>query len=370
MYMAALFIKGGTMDYNAEALNRHRQFNGKISICNRIPLDSREDLSVAYTPGVAAPCKEICNNPGKVYEYTPKGRMIAVISDGSAVLGLGNIGASAAIPVMEGKAALFKRFGDIDAIPICLDTQDTDEIVQTVKNIAPFFGGINLEDISSPRCFLIERQLEEMLDIPVFHDDQHGTAIIKMLLTIGARNVIACDEYGILYKNREIGIIDHKKELCDITNKGQLRGTLEYALEGADVFIGVSKAGMLKPEMVQHMAKDPIIFAMANPDPEIAYETARNAGARIIGTGRSDYPNQINNLLAFPGVFKGALSVRARNITASMKTAAAKAIASCVPESRLKEDYIIPDIFDSNVTEAVARSVAEAWKRELPGQVI
>lgn len=386
------------MDYDLEALSRHKYYSGKIGMYNKIPIENREDLGIAYTPGVAAPCREIYNNQEKVYEYTAKSRMIAVISDGSAVLGLGNIGAGAAIPVMEGKAALFKRFGNVDAVPICLDTQDADEIIRTVKNIAPCFGGINLEDISSPRCFRIEKQLEEELDIPVFHDDQHGTAIvvtaallnalrltgkvlkdikvvvngpgaagtaiIKMLLTVGAGHILACDEYGILHQDRESGITDHKRELCDMTNEEQLKGTLKDALKGADVFIGVSKAGVLEPGLIRYMADGPIVFAMANPVPEISYEDARKAGVRIIGTGRSDYPNQINNVLAFPGIFKGALSVRARNITSSMKTAAAVAIASCIPEGKLREDYVIPGIFDPMVTETVARSVAEAWRKE------
>lgn len=381
-------------NFNELALKMHREHQGKVETISRVKLETRDDLSTAYTPGVAEPCRKIHENPEAVYEYTLKGRTIAVVSDGSAVLGLGNIGAQAAIPVMEGKAVLFKEFGGVDAVPICLDTQDTEEIIRTVKNIAPCFGGINLEDISSPRCFEIERRLEEELDIPVFHDDQHGTgivvtaallnalkvvgkkigdikivlngpgaagtAIIKMMLAAGAKYIIACDENGILYKERGVGIADHKKMLCDITNPEDLRGTLADALVGADVFVGVSVGGALKPEMIRTMAADPIVFAMANPTPEIMYEEAKAAGVKVMGTGRSDFPNQINNVLAFPGIFKGALQARARDITPKMKVAAAQAIASVISPEELNEEYIIPSIFDARVTEAVADAVAKA----------
>ena len=381
-------------NFNELALKMHREHQGKVETISRVKLETRDDLSTAYTPGVAEPCRKIHENPEAVYEYTLKGRTIAVVSDGSAVLGLGNIGAQAAIPVMEGKAVLFKEFGGVDAVPICLDTQDTEEIIRTVKNIAPCFGGINLEDISSPRCFEIERRLEEELDIPVFHDDQHGTgivvtaallnalkvvgkkigdikivlngpgaagtAIIKMMLAAGAKYIIACDENGILYKERGVGIADHKKMLCDITNPEDLRGTLADALVGADVFVGVSVGGALKPEMIRTMAADPIVFAMANPTPEIMYEEAKAAGVKVMGTGRSDFPNQINNVLAFPGIFKGALQARARDITPKMKVAAAQAIASVISPEELNEEYIIPSIFDACVTEAVADAVAKA----------
>ena len=384
-------------NFNELALEMHREHQGKIETISRVKLETRDDLSTAYTPGVAEPCRKIHANPDDVYTYTLKGRTIAVVSDGSAVLGLGNIGAQAAIPVMEGKAVLFKEFGGVDAVPVCLDTQDTEEIIRTVKNIAPCFGGINLEDIASPRCFEIERRLEEELPIPVFHDDQHGTgivvtaallnalkvvgkkiedvkivlngpgaagtAIIKMMLAAGARYIIACDENGILYKDRGVGIADHKEMLCTITNPKDLRGTLADALVGADVFVGVSVGGALKPEMIKTMAKDPIVFAMANPTPEIMYDEAKAAGVRVMGTGRSDFPNQINNVLAFPGIFKGALEARARDITPEMKVAAAEAIASVIAPEELNEEFIIPSIFDRRVTEAVAKAVAEASRR-------
>ena len=384
-------------NFNELALEMHREHQGKIETISRVKLETRDDLSTAYTPGVAEPCRKIHANPDDVYTYTLKGRTIAVVSDGSAVLGLGNIGAQAAIPVMEGKAVLFKEFGGVDAVPVCLDTQDTEEIIRTVKNIAPCFGGINLEDIAAPRCFEIERRLEEELPIPVFHDDQHGTgivvtaallnalkvvgkkiedvkivlngpgaagtAIIKMMLAAGARYIIACDENGILYKDRGVGIADHKEMLCTITNPEDLRGTLADALVGADVFVGVSVGGALKPEMIKTMAKDPIVFAMANPTPEIMYDEAKAAGVRVIGTGRSDFPNQINNVLAFPGIFKGALEARARDITPEMKVAAAEAIASVIAPEELNEEFIIPSIFDRRVTEAVAKAVAEASRR-------
>ena len=382
------------MDYNQAALELHARKKGKVSIQSKVAVDTRDDLSTAYTPGVAAPCVEIHKDPKQVYTYTAKGNLVAVVSDGSAVLGLGNIGPEAAMPVMEGKAILFKQFGDVDAFPICLDTQDTEEIIRTVKNLAPTFGGVNLEDIASPRCFEVERRLEEELDIPVFHDDQHGTAIvvtaallnavkivgksveslrvvlngpgsagtaiIKMLLHLGVKDIIACDEYGILYKERPEGIRDHKKELCEVTNKEGLRGTLTDALKGADVFIGVSVGGCLKPEMIPLRAKDPIVFAMANPTPEIMYDEAIAAGVKVMGTGRSDMPNQINNVLAFPGIFRGALDAGARDINYDMKMAAARAIADLISEEELTSEYIIPSLFDERVAPAVARAVAQA----------
>ena len=384
------------MDYNQEALKVHEQYKGKLRVECPAPLDTRDDLSVAYTPGVAEPCRKIAANEEEVYRYTTKGHMVAVITDGTAVLGLGDIGPKAALPVMEGKAALFKRFGGVDAVPICLDTKDTEEIIETVRRIAPAFGGINLEDISSPRCFEIARRLEEMLEIPVFHDDQHGTgivvtaalmnalkvvgkkmgdirvvlngpgaagtAIIRMMLAAGVKDIIAVDENGILYAERGVGIRDHKKELCQVTNQTGMCGTLADALRGADVFVGVSVPGVLTAEMIRTMAKDPIVFAMANPTPEILYDEAKAAGVRVMGTGRSDFPNQINNLLAFPGVFKGALSVRARDINYEMKVAAAEAIAAVIPADELCEENIIPSVFDPAVTEQVAAAVAKAWQ--------
>lgn len=383
------------MDYNKQALKVHEQYKGKLRLECPAPLETRDDLSVAYTPGVAEPCRKIAANEEEVYRYTTKGHMVAVVTDGTAVLGLGDIGPKAALPVMEGKAALFKRFGGVDAVPICLDTKDTEEIIETVRRIAPAFGGINLEDISSPRCFEIERRLEEMLEIPVFHDDQHGTgivvtaalmnalkvvgkkmdsirvvlngpgaagtAIIRMMLAAGVKDIIAVDENGILHAERGVGIRDHKKDLCQVTNLEGMRGTLADALCGADVFVGVSVPGVLTAEMIRTMAKDPIVFAMANPTPEILYDEAKAAGVRVMGTGRSDFPNQINNLLAFPGVFKGALSVRARDINYEMKVAAAEAIAAVIPADELCEENIIPSVFDPQVTERVAEAVAKAW---------
>ncbi len=372
----------------------HQEHKGKIEVVSKVPVKTREDLSTAYTPGVAEPCREIAKDPAAAYTYTAKGNLVAVVSNGTAVLGLGNIGAAASQPVMEGKAILFKEFGGVDAFPICLDTQDPDKVIEAVRLLAPVFGGINLEDISSPNCFYIEETLEKELDIPVFHDDQHGTAIvvtaallgalrvvkkdigsikvvvhgpgaagtaiIKMLLAAGVKNVIACDENGILYKDRGVGIQDHKKMLCEITNKEDLRGDLSDAIKGADVFIGVSVAGALKPEMAKTMAKDAIVFAMANPTPEILPDEAKAVGVRVIGTGRSDFANQINNVLAFPGVFKGALSVRARDINTAMKVAAAHAIADLVSDEERSEDYIIPGAFDPRVAQAVADAVAKA----------
>ena len=382
------------MDYYKMALELHKQHQGKIEVVSKVPVKTREDLSTAYTPGVAEPCREIAKDPAAAYTYTSKGNLVAVVSNGTAVLGLGDIGAAASQPVMEGKAILFKEFGGVDAFPICLDTEDPEKVIEAVRLLAPVFGGINLEDISSPNCFYIEETLEKELDIPVFHDDQHGTAIvvtaallgalrvvkkdigsikvvvngpgaagtaiIKMLLAAGVKNVIACDENGILYKDRGVGIQDHKKMLCEITNKEDLRGDLSDAIKGADVFIGVSVAGALKPEMAKTMAKDAIVFAMANPTPEILPDEAKAAGVRVIGTGRSDFANQINNVLAFPGVFKGALSVRARDINTAMKVAAAHAIADLVSDEERNEDYIIPGAFDPRVAQAVADAVAKA----------
>ena len=382
------------MDYYKKALEMHEEHKGKIEVVSKVPVKTREDLSTAYTPGVAEPCREIAKDPSAAYTYTAKGNLVAVVSNGTAVLGLGNIGAAASQPVMEGKAILFKEFGGVDAFPICLDTEDPEKVIEAVRLLAPVFGGINLEDISSPNCFYIEETLEKELDIPVFHDDQHGTAIvvtaallgalrvvkkdigsikvvvngpgaagtaiIKMLLAAGVKNVIACDENGILYKDRGVGIHDHKKMLCEITNKEDLRGDLSDAIKGADVFIGVSVAGALKPEMAKTMAKDAIVFAMANPTPEILPDEAKAAGVRVIGTGRSDFANQINNVLAFPGVFKGALSVRARDINTAMKVAAAHAIADLVSDEERNEDYIIPGAFDPRVAQAVADAVAKA----------
>ena len=383
------------MDYYKESLKLHEKHKGKLAVVSKVPLKNKDDLSTAYTPGVAEPCREIHRDPELVYKYTAKGNTVAVISDGSAVLGLGNIGGKAAIPVMEGKAVLFKAFADIDAIPICLETQDTEEIIMIAKNIAPTLGGINLEDISAPRCFEIERRLQELVDIPVFHDDQHGTAIVvsaaainalkltgkwfaeikvvingagaagmaivKMLMALGVKDIVICDTKGIISKSAK-GLTPSKQELAELTNHNAQTGTLADAVRGRDMFIGVSGPKMLTAEMVETMAPDPIIFAMANPEPEIMPELAKEAGARIIGTGRSDFPNQINNVLAFPGIFKGALAVRASRITEEMKVAAAYAIAGIIPDEELREDYIIPSAFHPGVAEAVAKAAGEAWK--------
>lgn len=382
------------MDYNKAALELHSAHKGKLEVTSKVPVKTREDLSTAYTPGVAEPCRKIHADEAAVYEYTAKGNLVAVVTNGTAVLGLGNIGPKAALPVMEGKAILFKEFGGVDAFPICLDTKDPAEVIRAVELIAPGFGGINLEDIRSPECFEIERVLEEKLDIPVFHDDQHGTAIvvtaallnalrvvgkqlpavkivlngpgaagtaiIKMLKAAGATDVTAVDEHGILYTGRPAGLADHKEWLATITNPRALTGGLAEAVAGADVFIGVSVPGALKPAMAASMAKDAIVFAMANPTPEILPDEAKAAGVRVVGTGRSDFANQINNVLAFPGVFKGALSVQARNINDTMKVAAAKAIASLVSDEELTEDYIIPGAFDERVAQTVAAAVAAA----------
>ncbi|MBR0600407.1 NAD(P)-dependent malic enzyme [Sinanaerobacter chloroacetimidivorans] len=383
------------MDYYKESLKLHEENKGKLAVVCKVPLKDKDDLSTAYTPGVAEPCREIHKDPELVYKYTAKSNTVAVISDGSAVLGLGNIGAKASIPVMEGKAVLFKSFADIDAIPICIESQDTDEIINIAKNIAPTLGGINLEDISAPRCFEIERRLQELVDIPVFHDDQHGTAIVvsaasinalklvgkrfedikvvingagaagtsivKMLIALGVKDIIMCDSKGIISKAQQ-GLSPSKQELSELTNHEAITGTLKEAVAGRDLFIGVSGPKMLTEEMVTSMAADPIIFAMANPEPEIMPELAKKAGARIIGTGRSDFPNQINNVLVFPGIFKGALAVRAKRITEEMKVAAAYAVAEVIPEEELKEDYIIPSAFHPGVADAVAKAAGQAWK--------
>ena len=374
----------------------HEQWAGKMSTEPKCPVKSREDLSLAYTPGVAEPCRKIAANPEEVYRYTQKGNTIAVVSDGSAVLGLGNIGAAAAMPVMEGKAVLFKSFGDVNAVPICLDTQDVDEIVDTVIRIAPAFGGINLEDISAPRCFEIEKRLNDALDIPVFHDDQHGTAIVvlsgiinglrvtgkhkedckvvvngagsagiaitRLLLTYGFKHVTMCDRNGILHKDYE-GLNWMQQEMLKVTNLENQTGTLADALKGADIFVGVSAPGIVSAEMVQSMNKDSILFAMANPTPEIMPDVAKAAGARIVGTGRSDFPNQVNNVVAFPGIFKGALEGRASIITEEMKLAAAEAIASLVSDEELSDDFIMPEAFDPRVADVVSEAVKSHIKK-------
>ncbi|MCK5698797.1 MAG: NAD-dependent malic enzyme [Candidatus Aenigmarchaeota archaeon] len=380
-------------DIMQESLEQHKKHKGKIEVTSKVPLETKKDLSLYYTPGVAQPCKEIHKTPSSVYDYTSKGHLVAVVSDGSAVLGLGNIGASAAIPVMEGKCVLFKKFAGVDAFPICIESQDTDTIVNTVKQIAPVFGGINLEDISAPRCFEIENRLKEQLDIPVFHDDQHGTAIVvaaglinalkitkknmqdlkiaisgagaagtavtKILTGLGAGDIILCDSLGIISKDRT-DLNPAKKEISELTNKTNLTGTLKDAIESADVFIGVSAPGIVTEEMIASMNKEAIVFAMSNPIPEIMPDLAKKAGAKIICTGRSDYPNQINNVLAFPAVFRGALDACATEINEDMKLAAARALAGCIPETQLKEDYIIPDPLDKSILGAVSEAVKKA----------
>ena len=378
------------MTTNEKALKLHEQWNGKLETVSKTPVKSREDLSIAYTPGVAEPCKVIAEDKEAAYKYTIKANTVAVVSDGSAVLGLGNIGPYAAMPVMEGKAVLFKEFGGVNAVPICLDTQDTEEIIRTVANIAPAFGGINLEDISAPRCFEIEERLKEMLDIPVFHDDQHGTAIVvlagiinalkvvhkekenckvvvngagsagvaitKLLLTYGFTNVIMCDKNGIISKSSE-GLNFMQEKMAQVTNPDQETGLLADAMKGADIFIGVSAPGIVTQEMVASMNSDSILFAMANPIPEIMPDLAKAAGARVVGTGRSDFPNQVNNVVAFPGIFKGALEGRAPQITEEMKLAAAHAIAGLVPEEELSDVNILPEAFLPEVAEVVANAV-------------
>lgn len=376
---------------NAEkALQMHEQWNGKLEVISKAAVKSREDLAIAYTPGVAEPCKLIAEDKELAYKYTIKSNTIAVVSDGSAVLGLGNIGPYAAMPVMEGKAALFKEFGNVNAVPICLDTQDTEEIITAVKNLAPGFGGINLEDISAPRCFEIEERLKAMLDIPVFHDDQHGTAIVvlagiinglkvtgkkkedckvvingagsagiaitKLLLRYGFKNVIMCDKAGIISSVTE-GLNWMQEAMLKETNPNDEKGNLADALKGADIFVGVSAPGIVSEEMVASMNSDAIMFAMANPVPEIMPDLAKKAGARVVGTGRSDFPNQVNNVLVFPGIFKGALEGRARQITEEMKLAAANAIADLIPDDQLSDVNILPEAFDPRVTEAVSQAV-------------
>ena len=380
------------MTLQEKALEMHREWNGKLETTAKAHVNSREDLSIAYTPGVAEPCKVIAKDKEAAYTYTIKANTVAVVSDGSAVLGLGNIGALAAMPVMEGKAVLFKEFGGVNAVPICLDTQDTEEIIQTVVNIAPAFGGINLEDISAPRCFEIESRLKELLDIPVFHDDQHGTAIVvlagiinamkvtgkkkedvqvvvngagsagvaitKLLLTYGFPHVTMCDKEGIIGEHSE-NLNWMQKEMAKVTNLEKKTGTLADALKGADIFVGVSAPGIVTKEMVSSMNSDSILFAMANPVPEIMPDLAKEAGAKVVGTGRSDFPNQVNNVVAFPGIFRGALEGRATQITEEMKLAAAHAIAGLVPEEELSEDNILPEAFDPRVADAVSQAVKE-----------
>lgn len=383
------------MNYAEESLKLHYQWKGKIEVICRSPLETRDDLSLAYTPGVAQPCLEIQKDINKSYELTRRSNLVAVITDGTAVLGLGDIGPEAGMPVMEGKCALFKAFGDVDAIPLCVKSKDVDEIVKTVSLISGSFGGVNLEDISAPRCFEIEKKLKECCDIPIFHDDQHGTAvvtlaaminalkftgkkldeirvvtsgagaagiaIIKLLIAMGLNDVILCDRKGAIYEGRD-GLNQEKTEMAKITNKQMRKGSLEEVIKGADVFIGVSAPGCVTPEMVKSMAKDPIIFAMANPTPEIMPDLAREAGAAVVGTGRSDFPNQINNVLVFPGIFRGALDCRAKDINDEMKIAAAKAIADYIPESELTAENIIPSALDKNVSAAVAEAVIKAAK--------
>jgi len=383
------------MNYAEESLKKHYEWKGKIEVICRAPLVTRDDLSLAYTPGVAQPCLEIQKDVDKSYELTRRSNLVAVITDGTAVLGLGDIGPEAGMPVMEGKCALFKSFGDVDAIPLCVKSKDVDEIVKTVSLISGSFGGVNLEDISAPRCFEIERRLKEVCDIPIFHDDQHGTAvvvlaammnalkltgknisdirvvtsgagaagiaIIKLLIKMGLKDVVLCDRKGAIYKGRE-GLNPEKEEMAAITNQQLRKGTLADVLKGADVFIGVSAPGCVTPEMVKSMAKDPILFPMANPTPEIMPDLAKEAGAAVVGTGRSDFANQINNVLAFPGIFRGALDVRASDINDEMKIAAAKAIAGYIPEEQLTPEYIIPSALDRNVAKAVAEAVAKAAK--------
>ncbi|MBD5128369.1 MAG: NAD-dependent malic enzyme [Ruminococcaceae bacterium] len=384
------------MDIKEQALKKHYEWQGKIEVVSRAPIETREDLSLAYTPGVAQPCLEIAENPELSYKLTRRSNLVAVITDGTAVLGLGDIGGLAGMPVMEGKCCLFKEFGGVDAFPLCVKSKDPDEIVRTIELISDSFGGINLEDISAPRCFEIEAKLKERLDIPVFHDDQHGTAIVvgaammnavklagkklgeitvvingagsagiaigKFLLKLGIGNLIMVDIGGIINRDENYENPAHS-EMSKLTNKNNVKGGLADAMRGADVFVGVSKPNLVTPEMVKSMADKPVLFPMANPNPEITYELAKESGAYIVGTGRSDYPNQINNVLVFPGVFKGALSVRAKAITEEMKLAAAYAIAALVTEDKLSADYIIPSALDKSVADAVAKAVADEWTR-------
>lgn len=384
------------MDFNDLSLKMHEENKGKVEVVSKVAIQTMDDLSTAYTPGVAEPCRRIRDNKADVYKYTCKGNTVAVVSDGTAVLGLGDIGPEAAIPVMEGKAILFKEFGGVDAFPICLDTKDVDEIIETVKRIAPVFGGINLEDISAPRCFEIERRLQEELDIPVFHDDQHGTAIVvsaglinalklvgksfgsanvvingagsagisicKLLLQLGIGNVVLVDKQGALCPG-EKWMNPAQAAMAELTNRDKQTGPLADIIKGKDVFIGVSAPGVVTADMVAAMAKDPVVFAMANPTPEIMPEEAEKGGVRVMATGRSDYPNQINNVLVFPGIFRGALDAHATDITEEMKLAAARAIASIVTDDELRENYIIPDAFDKRVAVKVAEAVAAEAKK-------
>lgn len=381
------------MNYKEESLKKHYEWKGKIEVNARAKVDNKEALALAYTPGVAEPCLEIQKDYKKSWELTRRWNMVAVITDGTAVLGLGDIGPEAGMPVMEGKSVLFKEFGDVDAFPICVRTKDVDEFVQTVYNISGSFGGINLEDISAPRCFEIEEKLKAKCDIPVFHDDQHGTAIVtsaaiinsmkiinksigdckavingagaagiaiaKLLMTLGLKDVILCDRTGAIYEGRE-NLNNVKESIAKVTNRSFTKGTLKEAIVGADIFIGVSAPGVLTKEMIKTMSKDPIVFAMANPTPEIMPDEAKEAGVRIVGTGRSDFPNQINNVIAFPGIFRGALDVRASKITENMKIAAAYAIASLVSDEELNEEYILQQPFDKRVKDTVAKAVSEA----------
>ncbi|HJC09903.1 MAG TPA: NAD-dependent malic enzyme [Candidatus Blautia merdigallinarum] len=384
------------MDKREFALKQHEEWAGKIEVISRAKIETPEDLSVAYTPGVAEPCVEISKDVDLSYKYTRRGNMVAVVTDGTAVLGLGDIGPEAGMPVMEGKCALFKTFADVDAFPLCVRSKDVDDIVKTVSLLAGSFGGVNLEDISAPRCFEIERKLKECCDIPIFHDDQHGTAvvtaaalinalklvgknlddikvvtsgagaagiaIIKLLVSLGLKNVVMCDRHGAIYKGRD-NLNKEKEEMAEICNQNMEKGTLAEVLKGADVFIGVSAPGTVTEEMVKNMAEKPILFPMANPVPEIMPDLAKKAGAAVVGTGRSDFPNQINNVLAFPGIFRGALDVRAKDINDEMKVAAAYAIAGLVEEDKLSPDYIIPNAFDKRVAQAVAEAVAEAARK-------
>ena len=386
------------MDYMKESLKKHYEWKGKLEVVSRASVGSAEELSLAYTPGVAAPCLAIKDNPDDAYALTRKWNSVAVVTDGSAVLGLGNIGALAGMPVMEGKCVLFREFAGIDAVPVCLATQDTEEIIATVKNIAPTYGGINLEDISAPRCFEIERRLKEIVDIPVFHDDQHGTAVVlaaalinalkvvkkdlstarivingagsagvaitEFLLSLGGRDIVVCDRAGVLEQHSE-AFNAVQRELATRTNPRGVKGTLSDAVKGADVFIGVSVKDVLKPDDVRAMAKDAVVFAMANPSPEIMPDIAKAAGARVVATGRSDYPNQINNVLAFPGIFRGALDARAKDITEEMQIAAARAIAGLVADDELNEEYILPRAFDRRIAPAVAAAVAACAKKRV-----
>lgn len=384
------------MTIEEEAIKVHREWKGKIEVISKVAANSKEDLSLAYTPGVAQPCLEIQKDVNLSYTYTRRWNLVAVVTDGSAVLGLGDIGPEAAMPVMEGKCVLFKTFADVDAFPLCIKSKDVDEIVNTIRLLQGSFGGINIEDISAPRCFEIERKLKEQCDIPVFHDDQHGTAIVtlaalinalkivkkdigdisvvingsgaagiataRLLMSTGLKDVILCDRKGAIYKGRE-GLNKEKEEIAAISNSGMKKGTLEEVIKGADVFIGVSAPGVLTKEMIKTMAEAPVIFAMANPVPEITPKEAKEAGAKVVGTGRSDFPNQINNVLAFPGIFRGALDVRASDINDQMKIAAAKAIASIVTDEELNADYIIPEPFNPKVSQEVAKEVAKAAKQ-------